>query len=108
MIKTGGANVSPREIEIVLGAMEGVEQAHVVGVSDPDMGQIVVAGIVPTQPGAPPDTDDLRQQLRKELSAFKVPRHFLTLTAEEIPFTDSGKLHPGRLRDLLAARVARP
>jgi acyl-CoA synthetase (AMP-forming)/AMP-acid ligase II len=108
MIKTGGANVSPREIEIVLGAMEGVEQAHVAGVSDPEMGQIVVAGIVASSPSAPPDTDDLRERLRKELSAFKVPRHLFVLTAEEIPFTDSGKLHPGRLRELLAARVAGP
>lgn len=105
MIKTGGANVSPREVEIVLATMEGIEQAHVVGVSDPEMGQIVVAGIVPTSPSAPPDADDLREQLRQELSAFKVPRHLITLAPEEIPFTDSGKLHPGRLRDLLAARV---
>jgi acyl-CoA synthetase (AMP-forming)/AMP-acid ligase II len=106
MIKTGGANVSPREVEIVLANMEGVEQAHVAGVSDPEMGQIVVAGIVPSSPATPPDLDDLREQLRRELSAFKVPRHLLTLAAEEIPFTDSGKLHPGRLRELLAARVA--
>jgi acyl-CoA synthetase (AMP-forming)/AMP-acid ligase II len=107
MIKTGGANVSPREVEIVLANMEGVEQAHVAGVSDPEMGQIVVAGVVPSSPSAPPDLDKLREQLRLELSAFKVPRHLLMLAPEELPFTDSGKLHPGRLRDLLSARVAR-
>lgn len=106
MIKTGGANVSPREVEIVLAAMEGVEQAHVVGVPDAEMGQIVVAGIVPISPLAPPKLDDLREGLRGELSAFKVPRHLLVLAQEEIPFTDTGKLHPGRMRDLLAARVA--
>ena len=107
MIKTGGANVSPREVEIVLATMEGVEQAHVVGVPDPEMGQIVVAGIVPLSPSAPPDLEELRERLRKELSAFKVPRHLLILAPEELPFTDTGKLHPGRLRDLLGGRVAR-
>jgi len=106
MIKTGGANVSPREVEIVLAAMEGVDQAHVVGVPDPEMGQIVVAGIVPISPSAPPKLDDLRERLRGELSAFKVPRHLLMLAPDELPFTDTGKLHPGRLRDLLTARVA--
>jgi len=107
MIKTGGANVSPREVEIVLAALDGVEQAFVTGVPDPEMGQIVVAGIVPTASSAPLQLDRLREQLRRELSAFKVPKHLLTLAPEEIPFTDSGKLHPGRLRDLLAARVPR-
>lgn len=106
MIKTGGANVSPREVENVLMAMEGVEQAHVVGVPDPEMGQVVVAGIVPASPSDPPKLDDLRQRLRGELSAFKVPRHLLMLAADEIPFTDTGKLHPVRLRELLGARVA--
>jgi len=107
MIKTGGANASPREIESVLTTLPGVEQAHVVGVSDPEMGQIIVAGIVASSPAAPPDLERLRQQLRQQLSAFKVPRHLVTLAAEEIPLTDSGKLHPTRLRDLLASRVAR-
>ena len=107
MIKTGGATVSPREVEIVLATMEGVEQAHVVGVPDPEMGQIVVAGIVPLSPSAPPDLEEIRERLRKELSAFKVPRHLLILAPEELPFTDTGKLHPGRLRDLLGGRVAR-
>jgi acyl-CoA synthetase (AMP-forming)/AMP-acid ligase II len=91
MIKTGGANVSPREVETVLATMEGIEQAHVVGVSDPEMGQIVVAGIVPSSTSAPPDVEHIREQLRRELSAFKVPRHLLTLAPEEIPYTDSGK-----------------
>ena len=105
MIKTGGANVSPREVESVLMSMAEVEQAHVFGVEDPDMGQLVVAGIVPASPPTPPDLDELRVVLRRELSAFKVPRHLFILTEGEIPFTDTGKLHPGRLRELLAARV---
>ena len=108
MIKTGGANVSPREVEIVLAALDGVEQAFVAGVPDPEMGQIVVAGIVPTASSAPLQLDRLREQLRRELSAFKVPKHLLTLAPEEIPYTDSGKLHPRRLHELLAARVATP
>ncbi len=107
MIKTGGANVSPREVEAVLVSLDEVEQAHVVGVDDPEMGQVVVAGIVPATPGKPLDTDALRARLREQLSAFKVPRHMVPLEADEIPFTDTGKLHGKRLRELLAARVPR-
>ena len=92
---------------MVLAAMEGVEQAYVVGVPDPEMGQLVVAGIVPLSLESPPDLDELRDRLRKQLSAFKVPRHLLILAQEELPFTDTGKLHPGKLRDLLGDRVDR-
>ena len=67
---------------------------------------IVVGGIVPGEASAPPDLEGLREQLRELVSAFKVPRRLFLLTPEEIPFTDSGKLHPGRLRELLAAKVA--
>ncbi|MFP8876089.1 MAG: long-chain fatty acid--CoA ligase, partial [Myxococcota bacterium] len=79
----------------------------VVGVPDSEMGQLVVAAIVPFSLEAPPDLDVLRERLRKQLSAFKVPRHLLILAQEDLPFTDTGKLHPGRLRDLLGDRVGR-
>jgi acyl-CoA synthetase (AMP-forming)/AMP-acid ligase II len=105
MIKTGGANVSPREVEAVLNAFEEVEQAHVVGVADPDMGEIVVAAIVPSG-AASLDADTLRGRLRAQLSAFKVPRKLVPCSLDDLPRTDAGKLHPGRLREWLAGRIA--
>ena len=105
MIKTGGANVSPREVEGVLLSLDEIEQACVVGVEDPEMGQIVVAAAVPSA-GSPPDESELRARLREQLSAFKVPRRFFWLASGDLPLTDSGKLHPGRLRELVQRLVA--
>ena len=104
MIKTGGANVSPREVEGVLLSLDEIEQACVVGIEDPEMGQIVVAAAVPA--AEPPDEVELRARLRELLSAFKVPRRFLWLASGELPLTDSGKLHPGRVRDLVRRLLA--
>ena len=62
MIKTAGANVSPREVEAAIAEVTGLV-AHVVGVDDPDRGQVVAAAVrVPRGP-EPPDVDELRAAL---------------------------------------------
>ena len=58
MIKTGGANVAPREVEVVLQSYPGVKEAYVVGVPDPVRGQLVAVAIVP-HAGRPVDPDAL-------------------------------------------------
>ena len=52
LIKTGCANVTPREVELALEALPGVLSAFVVGLPDPDRGETVAAAIVPRE-GAP-------------------------------------------------------
>ena len=91
LIKTGGANVTPREVEVVLEAMPVVSEAYVVGLPDPDRGQLVAAVIVP-QSGEQPDAEELRLHVKAELSAYKVPRKFFFYARDELPFTDSGKI----------------
>ncbi len=105
MIKTGGANVTPSEVEAVLMGFDEVRAAYVVGVPDPDRGQIVVASVV-LEPAAGADPDALRQRVKAELSAYKVPRHLFIDDAGALPFTDSGKIDKRRLQDLLAQRIA--
>ncbi|TDJ04799.1 MAG: long-chain fatty acid--CoA ligase [Deltaproteobacteria bacterium] len=105
MIKTGGANVAPVEIEKLLESYPEVKEAFVVGVSDPVRGQNVAAAIV-TQPGASIDPDSVRTRVKAELSAYKVPRHVLFYEHDALPFTDSGKIDKRRLEELLAARIA--
>ena len=104
MIKTAGANVAPREVEIALEALPEVKLAAVVGVPDPVRGQLVVAAVV-AEPGQQIDPDAVRARLRDELSAYKVPRHLFVLRHDEIPLTDSGKVHKKRLLELLEPRV---
>jgi len=104
MIKTAGANVAPREVEIALEAVPEIKLAAVVGVPDPVRGQIVVAAVV-AEPGRAVDPDAVRVRLREEMSAYKVPRHLFVLSHDELPLTDTGKVHKSRLLELLLPRV---
>jgi acyl-CoA synthetase (AMP-forming)/AMP-acid ligase II len=99
MIKTAGANVAPREVEAAIAEETGL-LAHVLGVEDPERGQIVAAVLrIPTGK-APPDVDELRTALRTRLSAYKVPRAFLLLSDEDVPMLSSGKIDTRALRGL--------
>ena len=95
MIKTAGANVSPREVENVINAITG-RPVHVLGIADADKGQIVVAAVV-VEGGAPVDESELRQQLKQKISSYKIPRRFLFLTEAQVPMMSSGKLDRRRL-----------
>jgi acyl-CoA synthetase (AMP-forming)/AMP-acid ligase II len=89
MIKTAGANVSPREVEPVLCEVIGCESAIVLGLPDAERGQIVAAVLIESIDGL--DDDALRAALRDRLSAFKVPRRFLRLSRTGVPMLSSGK-----------------
>ena len=105
MIKTAGANVAPREVELVLESFDEVKEAYVVGIADPERAQMVVAAVVPSADRLA-DAADLRQQLREELSAFKVPRHIFISDSEQLPRTASAKIQKPLLREMLAERIA--
>lgn len=89
MIKTAGANVSPREVESVLCDVTGCEYAIVLGLPDAERGQLVAAVLVEAQDAM--DDHALRATLRDRLSAYKVPRRFLRLTRTGVPMLSSGK-----------------
>ncbi len=105
MIKTAGANVTPREVEVALESFPEVRSAFVVGVPEPARGQEVAAAVV-LKAGQRAEPEALRARLRAELSAYKVPRHLFFYSDAELPFTDSGKIDKRRLGRLLAERVA--
>jgi O-succinylbenzoic acid--CoA ligase len=88
-IITGGENVAPEEVEAVLLAHPDVADAAVVGRTDPQWGQAVVAKIVPRD-AVSPDLDELRAFGRQRLAGFKVPKTFEIV--ESLPRTPSGKL----------------
>jgi acyl-CoA synthetase (AMP-forming)/AMP-acid ligase II len=104
MIKTGGANVAPRELELLLAAMPEILSAHVVGVPHGERGENVAAAVVLSE-GATVDEATLIARLKDEVSAYKLPRHVFFVTSAEIPMTDSGKLDRRKLRDALTKRV---
>ncbi|MGF7235007.1 MAG: AMP-binding protein [Frankia sp.] len=98
MIKTAGANVSPREVETAIAEVTGLV-AHVVGIDDPGRGQIVAAALRIPRGQQQPDPGEMRSALRSRLSAYKVPRRFLTLADDEVPLLSSGKLDRPALRE---------
>jgi acyl-CoA synthetase (AMP-forming)/AMP-acid ligase II len=90
MIKTAGANVSPREVEAAILEVSGLV-AHVVGVDDVDRGQLVAA-LVRVPGPVEVDLAALRSQLRDRLSAYKVPKSFVLIPDEDVPMMSSGKI----------------
>jgi O-succinylbenzoic acid--CoA ligase len=94
-IITGGENVSPQEVEAVLQAHPGVADTAVVGRSDPEWGQALVALVVPRD-GEHLDVEELRGHCRSRLAAFKVPKRFELVGG--LPRTLSGKLLRRQIR----------
>ena len=104
VIKTGGANVSPLEVDHVLEAMPGVKAIGTVGVPDDLLGEMVVACIVPLE-GAALDAAAVIAFARERLASYKVPRRVLLLKEEDIELTGTSKIKPKELRKLAAARI---
>ena len=101
MVKTAGANVSPREVEAAILEVSGLV-AHVVGIDDEARGQVVAALVRAPADGSAVDVDGLRASLRQRLSAYKVPRTMVVVPEREVPMMSSGKLDQRALRELLS------
>ncbi len=91
LIKTGGANVSPVEIEEALAAHPAIKVGIPVGVGHPTLGQVVVLCAVPVA-GAEIDEDEIRGFLRERLAAYKVPKRVLAFRADELSYTGNQKV----------------
>jgi fatty-acyl-CoA synthase len=88
MIKTGGANVSPAEIEVQLQACEPVKLARLIGVPDERRDEIAVL-CVELKEGATAREDDIKSFLRQRLASYKVPTRVLFFDDDEIPMNSS-------------------
>lgn len=99
MIKTAGANVSPREVEAAILDVSGLV-AHVVGIDDAARGQ-VVAALVRAGDGTEVDAGELRARLRERLSAYKVPKRIVVVPPDRVPMMSSGKPDLRALKEML-------
>ncbi|GAA4810634.1 class I adenylate-forming enzyme family protein [Streptomyces ziwulingensis] len=104
LIKTGGANVSPQEVDEALAACPGIKVAHTVGVPHDTRGEVVVACVVPHR-NASLDAAAVRAFLGERLAAYKVPRHVLFFRDDDLALTGSAKIKTSELRDLAARRL---
>ncbi len=101
MIRSGGINVAPAEVEEFLRLQPGVAAAVVVGIPDPDRGAAVSAW-VQLAPGAELEAEALRQCCRSAIAGYKVPRR-IHVTDEAPPATDTGKVSRQKVRARLEA-----
>ncbi|MDX3631362.1 acyl-CoA synthetase [Streptomyces europaeiscabiei] len=90
LIKSGGYKIGAGEIENALLEHPGVREAAVTGEPDPDLGERVVAWIVPTDPQSPPPAPELATHVATHLSPHKRPRTVHYLSA--LPRNDMGKI----------------
>src|SRR5215813_1938384 len=102
MVKTGGINVAPVEVEEILLGHPTVEQAYVVGVPDPRREEILIAVVV-AHTGQVADPDALRTLCKDALAAYKVPQEIHVVTREDLPLTATGKVQKFRLAEKLAS-----
>lgn len=103
LIKAGGANVSPLEVEAVISDFADVAQCIVVGIDDPVRGEEVCAVVVPSAADGPValDVPSLAARTRAQLSTYKVPTRWVITTSEQMPTLQSGKFNRRALRGLV-------
>jgi len=96
LIISGGLNVYPKEIELLLDAQPGVVESAVVGIPHSDFGEAVL-GIIVAQPGVAPDLELIAQTVSASLANFKRPKKLVLL--EELPRNAMGKVQKSLLRE---------
>lgn len=104
MIKTGGANVAPMEVDETIIRLPGVKRSQTVGVPDDLLGEMVVACVVPAD-GAMLDEAAIIAHAKASLASFKVPRRVLFFTDDDYALTGNEKIKTSVLRDLAVKRL---
>jgi len=104
IIKTGGANVSPLEVDAAIRKCPGVKVNQTVGVPHDTLGELVVTAVVPHADAAL-DEEAVRQFARETLASYKVPRRVLFFSEADLEITGSAKIKTADLRALVSKRL---
>lgn len=95
MLKVGGENVSPAEVEAYLRHMAEVQDAAVVAYPDPRLTEVPVAFVI-LKPGQQVSGEALLERMKGRIASFKIPRHVIFV--DGFPMTSSGKIRKIELR----------
>lgn len=96
MIISGGYNIYPKEIELLIDDIEGVDESAVIGLPHPDFGEATTAVVVAKR-SARLQSDDIRHALESELAGFKLPKKIFFV--RELPRNTMGKIQKNVLRE---------
>ena len=100
MIITGGLNVYPKEVELVIDEIDGILESAVIGIPDKDFGEAVAALIVYEKNECTPEVKEILKLLKEKISNFKVPKQIVAI--DELPRNTMGKVQKNILRDSFA------
>jgi len=89
MLKVGGENVSPAEIELRLRDMDEIADASIVAYPDPRLTEVPVAFVI-LKPGQVLEEETILARMKGRIASFKIPRHIIFVV--EFPMTSSGKI----------------
>ncbi len=99
LIKTGGENVYPQEVEAILNQHPSIAEVTVIGLPDSTWGQAVTAVIVPTQ-GKDVSLEDVKELCKEKIAGYKIPKAIKLV--DKIPRNETGKVIKRELRDRFA------
>lgn len=102
MIIRGGINIYPNEVEDVLMRLPEIRECSVLGVPDPELGEIVAVAWVAAQPI---DQGRLLAHCREHLAPYKIPARWLRL--DSLPANSGGKVVKARLREMFGGGADR-
>jgi acyl-CoA synthetase (AMP-forming)/AMP-acid ligase II len=104
MVKTAGANVAPREVELAVESLAEVKHCIVLGVASEQRGE-EVAAVVVMESGHPFDETAMRERLRAVLAPYKIPTQWHAVEPEQLIWLGSGKPDKNTLRRLFFADI---
>ena len=105
LIISGGYNIYPKEVELLLDQEDGVLESAVIGVPHPDFGETVVGILVATE-NSDPDLSAIISNIGNSLARFKHPKKLLVLP--ELPRNAMGKVQKKQLREQFSALFTTP
>ena len=105
LVITGGLNVYPKEVELLIDKLDGVVESAVVGLPHPDLGEQVTAAVVREPEVTEPSEQSVIDALKHDLAGYKVPKQVFFV--DLLPRNSMGKVQKSVLREQLARRRTR-
>lgn len=97
MVISGGLNVYPKEVELVIDSLDGIRESAVIGIADADFGEAVVAVVIYHGGQDQPDEAAIIAALKAQIAGYKVPKKVIAI--EQLPRNTMGKVQKNRLRE---------